>query len=534
MIVHQHELTSVALIAAALVALGSGICLGGEGPVRVPRFGVFERSFEVHGVPANAYTDLTATDTFRGPDGGTNETPLFWDGEATWRVRFSPNAEGTWKWSVRSDRAGLREQSGSFVCTPSEHAGGIRAMADYPHHFEYQDGTPFFWLGDTQWAAFAAIEEEKLSRETVQHYVGARAAQGFNYVQADLLRRPNEGGPPFEDLAAETLNPAYWDEVDRRVRYMNDRGITVMLVLAWGGQKGSPKFATWDEFPSQEARLRYARYVAARYSAYNVGFCVSGESMKWGTTDAVNDVMRAIGREIERADPHGRMITIHAGASVQEFTDETWMSFGDFQQNYRSLHGAILGARKHNAPVVNSEYAYYLRDQDGDGKVDKPHSATLRQIRNATWDIVMAGGYVVTGFGTTYLGGLRDPGPFDVDTPRNDDWEEDVGHVRRLFEDLEWWKLQPEDALLTGPPGSTCYCLRETGRQYVAYARGSEGRYQLALGDDARGAYEVRQFDPRTGRFTDLPRHQGAGPVTLDVQDGNDWVFVLKRRQSGR
>ena len=51
---------------------------------------------------------------------------------------------------------------------------------------------------------------------------------------------------------------------------------------------------------------------------------------------------------------------------------------------YPNLHGEILRSRVSTKPVVNSEYAYYLRDQDEDGMCDKQNSASLDEIRHAT------------------------------------------------------------------------------------------------------------------------------------------------------
>jgi hypothetical protein len=297
---------------------------------------------------------------------------------------------------------------------------------------------------------------------------------------------------------------------------MNSKGITAGLMLAWAN--GVP---SWESFSSDTARLRYARYAVARYSAYNLVFIVSGEWDESGT----KDMYLAIGNEIKSNDPHHRMIAIHSTGSVEEFATETWMSFGDYQQLYTSLHANILNARDHNKPVVNSEYAYYLRDQDGDGIVDKPNSATLIDIRNATYDIIMAGGYFVTGWGTTYMGGSRDPGPFNPDDPRNDEWEEDVQHIRTLFTGLKWWKLRPNDGLLSGP--GIHYCLAEIGKQYLAYVRDSSGAISLSLGGAAAATYSVRRFDPRTGAYSFLFNYSGSGPVTLSPPDSQDWVFVL-------
>jgi hypothetical protein len=457
-------------------------------------------------------------------------------------------------------------------------------MSRYPHHFAYQDGSPFWWMGDTNWNAFSDIPSKNLDRAAVEHYVDVRGSQGFNVVSVNLLGfgLDNEGGLSFHSLQDETLNPVYFRASDVRLRYMNRNGITPLLFLTWGGPKKlndegingdnettSPAVYGWQEFPDDEARRRYARYVVGRYSAYNVAFCVSGEYNVW--PDSVKE-FEALGRLIGNTDPHGRLVGIHPGSgglfgpyedsnSVEaEFADEPWMSFGDFKQDYTDLHRDMLRSRDHDKPVVNGEYAYYLRDQDGNGEVDKDNSATIADIRHATWDIAMAGGYFVTGFGTTYHGGIR-ARRFDVDDPRNDDWEAQIQHVRNLFTRLEWWKLQPRDGLIsanvgrdssdsgnpvppsvqtdggyTRPPLTTYWTLAEVGRQYVTYVRGVDGELRLSLGQEGpkESTYEIRLFDPRTGEHRSLDSYRGFGPITLDPPDTRDWVFVVIRKGRNR
>jgi PKD repeat protein len=482
--------------------------------VDVPRFGVFEQAFTQSGSPANPYASISATVTFNRPGGGTRTIPMFWDGGATWRVRFSPDATGTWSFTTSSGDGGLNAKSGSFNCVASSGKGGIRLRSSAPYHFEHQDGSPFWFFGDTMWRAGESDSSENLSRSTVFHYVDVRAAQGFNYVHSNMGKSAasNEGGTIWDGAAGQKVRPSFFQEMDTRVNYFNSKGITVGYMLAWAQD--------WDDYGEPE-RLRYARYVVARYSARNVVFIVSGE---YNETLTAADY-RKIGQEIEATDPHQRMTAIHSTGAVETFANDAWMDFGDYQQIYSNLHGAILGARDHNKPVVNSEYAYFLRDQDGDGVVDKPNSATLQEIRDASYDIVMAGGYFVTGWGTTYFGGTRDPGPFDVDASKNDPWEEDVQWIRKVFTGLEWWKLQPSDSLLGG--SGTRYCLAETGRQYLAYVRGNSGTNALSLGGAASATYSVRRFDPRTGAYAALADYTGTGPVTLDPPDGQDWLFEL-------
>jgi PKD repeat protein len=485
--------------------------------VDVPRYGVFEQSFTHAGSYSNPYASVTATATFSRPGGGTRTIPLFWDGGTTWKVRLSPDVTGSWTFSVSSTDAGLNGKSGGFSCVASTARGGIRARASFPYHVEHQDGTPFWWFGDTMWKAGQTDASENLNRSTFFHYVDVRASQGFNYIHANMgaSSASNEGGTIWDGTPGQKVRPSYFREIDTRVSYMNSKGIVVGYMLAWAQD--------WDDYAEAE-RLRYARYVVARYSAYNVLFIVAGEYNESLTADAY----RKIGQEIHARDPHARMTAIHSTGAVELFAGEAWMDFGDYQQIYSNLHGAVLAARDHNKPVVNSEYAYFLRDLDGDGVCDKPNSCTLTEIRNATYDIAMAGGYFVTGWGTTYNGGTRDPGPFNVDDPKNDPWEDDVQHVRKVFTGLNWWRLQPGDALLGG--SGTRYCLAETGQQYLAYVRGNSGTNALSLGGAASATYSVQRFDPRTGTYTALPDYTGTGPVTLDPPDAQDWLFVLKAK----
>ncbi len=70
----------------------------------------------------------------------------------------------------------------------------------------------------------------------------------------------------------EVINPGFFREVDDRLRHINGKGMVVGLVLLYA--IGDP---SWRSLPSLEARLRFARYVVARYAAFHVVFIVTGE-----------------------------------------------------------------------------------------------------------------------------------------------------------------------------------------------------------------------------------------------------------------
>jgi hypothetical protein len=531
---------------------------------RVERYAVFEARFEAAGAPANSYTSINAEAEFVRPDGASWKVPLFWDGQRTWKLRVSPDLFGKWQYKVVSNDTGLRGQSGAFECVESKRAGGVRPSRQWPSHFERQNGSPMWFLGDTAWGYFTDSPTDKHHRPQAEHHAKTRASQGFNVIHCMMMSEQgvgNNNGPPFEDIAAERINPRYWQEVDERLAFANRQGLTVGLAIAWGDKRKVEPFA-WRKLPTVEARKRYARYAAARYSAYDVYFLLSGEwhaEIRTRENASAEEVFREfveIGSVVDAADPHGRMIGIHpmtAHGSVREFAVAPWMSFADYQQNYRDLHARILSSRFLRGPVVNSEYGYHLRDADGDGLPDKDNSYSTEDMRFASWDIVMGGGYLVTGFGTTYFAGHRDPGPFDVDAAKNDEWESQIGHIRKFFEQVEWWKLIPADELLQcatprgrdrqgqlreggrkgagiQPPATTYWAMAIPGQAYVVYVRGLKSPVELSYGARPR-KYSARQFNARTGEFTPVAAPSDSG-YKYQPPDEHDWLVLLEAEKN--
>ena len=274
-------------------------------------FDLFEKSFGQKDAYDNPYKELTAAAVLRRPDGKDWVMPLFWDGKTAWTLRVSPDVVGEWSYSVRSTDPGLNGQSGSFRCVESELRGSIQAMKGYPLHFQYQDGTPFWFFGEKAWRVFQTDRAEKLDHDSAMHHVDIRAEQGFNYMHTELAGTGgltsggNEGGEIFVDAGVEIINPAFFQEVDDRLRHINKKGMICGMVILYG--KGDPY---WRSLPSDEARLRFARYVVARYGAFHVVFLVAGE---WQYMAKEADLFRAVGLEIRKTDPHGRMIGIHPG-----------------------------------------------------------------------------------------------------------------------------------------------------------------------------------------------------------------------------
>ncbi len=148
-----------------LLALATGGCGTLFGPqitaveldrTEVPRYESVEFKLEVNAEYENPYDvrQVRLEGVFTGPDGRAMQIPGFWDGEAAWRLRFTPSLEGEWSYQlvISDSRGSSRPAEGKFSVTPSELHGWLQvgSMVDpgySPRYLAYHDGTPYYGLG---------------------------------------------------------------------------------------------------------------------------------------------------------------------------------------------------------------------------------------------------------------------------------------------------------------------------------------------------------------------------------------------------
>lgn len=118
-----------------------------------------------------------------------------------------------------------------------------RIMVSENHRFlQHEDGTPFFYLGDTAWELF-----HRLSREEADAYLSDRASKGFTVIQAVAIAELDGHTVPnaYGHLPLDNFNPAspavtdgpdndYWDHVDYIVARANALGMYVGMLPTWG------------------------------------------------------------------------------------------------------------------------------------------------------------------------------------------------------------------------------------------------------------------------------------------------------------
>ena len=108
------------------------------------------------------------------------------------------------------------------------------------HYLSYEDGTPFFWLGDTGWELF-----HRLNLQEITTYLDKVQQKGFNVIQAavmgqfDGLRKPNQYGEvPLKNMDPTTPNEKYFQLVDTVIKMASSKGLYLGL-LPTDGQSHS-------------------------------------------------------------------------------------------------------------------------------------------------------------------------------------------------------------------------------------------------------------------------------------------------------
>lgn len=380
----------------------------------------------------NPYTEVTVWVDLTGPN-FKKRVYGFWDGDRTFRVRLVATEPGAWTWQSGSIPAdgGLAGKKGSFnavAWTEQEkqqntvRRGFLRPTANH-HGIEQADGTPFFILGDTWWAAgtncFRWYDDnrERPIGPTAgfKDYVRYRKAQGFNLVgiiaswpnwvndsqpahlemnDADhtLIRAAwlefgtegakdisNEGGLPFffpgkipgyekEFADVDRINPKYFDYLDRKIDYLNSQGFIPFIEVS--RRDSSPAWKKYYSWPDSYAR--YIEYVFARLQANNTVLSPIHFDTPSGSVPA-SDYKPAIQMALTKygPPPFGTLLTANANPSTLiNWGENSWVTLHqignrrehDFYWGLTEIYHALVPQ-----PAINGE-PYYSGYRDARGK----------------------------------------------------------------------------------------------------------------------------------------------------------------------
>lgn len=521
-------------LATFLVASTSSAANLVRGTPTAPHRGVWEVSLSLDDLRGNPFFDVEFQVVFTLPDGSEVKAEGFLKGNNQWAGRAYCAQVGTWKWRSASNQPGLDRRSGSFEVKPSDLPGKLRKHPDDPRQFVCDNGQWFLHLGDTGYRYVAAAEP------LWQQYIDEAAEVGFNKVRTWFSSGRHDVAALFAP-DRQGLDLAYWNEIERRLRYALEKYPHIQFQLIPYGEDW-PELRRYGE--GDRAAQLVARYAQARFSAFpNVQWCISNDSHVSpgpGARNADPATIDRIGRDMKRREPWGTLLTNHQQRfQGYSFVDADWSDIITLEDRDQVAGAIVLQLRPlGNDPVV--------LDEDRYGNYISPRHDRFF-FRRLMWANLLSGGHA------TY-GGLNTYEPFDgprgirgmhgyrtaVQDGRLDDGAADFPHIKRFFGEagLTLVGMEPNDAM-AGNDGHAVKVIAGE-KAIIAYLQNPDARTpetanvaetpatcRLHL---PTGGWRIRWYDPRTGRWHAAPdRQEISGGYTRDFRSRflGDAVLLL-------
>ena len=421
-----------------------------------------------------------------------------------------------------------------------------------------EDGSPFFYLGDTAWELF-----HRLNREEAERYLKDRAAKGFTVIQAvalaelDGLNDPNPYGhrplinndPAQPDVKDGATND-YWDHVDHIVKQADSLGLYIGLLPTWG-DKWNKKWGVGPEVFNGQNAEAYGEWLGRRYKdASNIIWILGGDRPI--ENDTHKEIIRQMARGIRRGDGGSHLMTLHPpggqGSSTWFHTDD-WLSFNmrqnghvtEFNPRYEVTRADY--DRTPTKPVMDGEPIY--EDHPISFKAKELGHSVASDVRRALYWNLFTGAFGHT-YGHHSVWQMWQPGRKPINNPLLP-WHEAINqpaagqmqYGRRLIDSRPFLTRIPDDSVIVpaDPPSS----VPGAGLKRFVATRDAEGSYAFVYAPTGRG-FKVRMdkiaggkvkawwFNPRTGEATLIGEFPNTGErefVPPTKGEDLDWVLVL-------
>ncbi len=426
-------------------------------------------------------------------------------------------------------------------------------VSDNKRFLTHEDGSPFFYLGDTAWSIYQALD-----RDDASYYLKDRAEKGFTVIQTvaisenDGLRLPNRYGHlPFRECDPTQPVEEYFRYVDEVIEKAASLGLVVGLLPTWGDKVGPVRWGIGPEVFTPENAFKYGEYVGARYRDYPIIWILGGDRNP--DNEYRRSIWRSLAKGLKRGDGGRHLMSYHpmgVSSSSMFFPDEEWMDFNMLQSghfvwdrdNYNFLmHDYAYSPPK---PCIDAEPSY----EEMSVALGAGYFGAY-DVRKSMYWALFAGAfghtYGANGIFQFYDSNSPEP-PNPVWKPRKT-WREalqlpgasQLQHARWLLESRPFLSRIPDQSILLSFPG--------TGAEYTSATRADDGSYAMVYsacgqpftmdlgklsGETCKGYW----YDPRTGVSNpagSFPCRGAQEFVPPSTADEPDWVLVLDDNSRG-
>ncbi len=434
---------------------------------------------------------------------------------------------------------------------------GKLKVSENKRFLQHEDGTPFFYLGDTAWELFHRLDKEESGK-----YLEDRAGKGFNVIQAVALAEldghtvPN----PYGHLPLNDLDPAqpavkegadndYWDHVEYIIDKANELGMYIGILPTWGRY--------WHDegaliFTPENARI-YGEFLGRRYKDKNVIWILGGD--REVTNDLHYAITRAMGEGIKAGDGGTHLISFHprgGRGSAESFHNDDWLDF-NMRQNghspdYTNKYSNTLEDYKREPvkPVFDAEPLYEDHPIHFDA-ARQGHSVAADVRRALYWNLFEGA------FGHTYghhsIWQMYDPEKErrPINNPLMS-WKEALDqpgasqmiYGKKLMESRPFLTRVPDPSIIV--KGEIPTSIPGEGRYRFVATRDTDGTYAMIYCPVGR-AFSVNMkaikgikinawwYNPRNGEATLLETFDNVQDertfISPDKGELTDWILVL-------
>lgn len=414
----------------------------------------------------------------------------------------------------------------------------------------HEDGTPFFYLGDTGWELF-----HRLNKEETEKYLENRRAKGFTVIQAvalaelDGLNTPNaDGNKPLIDNNPLKPNEKYFAHVDWVINKAAENGIYIGLLPTWGDKVDPNSWGKGPKVFNKENAYKYGQWIGSRYKDFPNIIWING-----GDRDGGGDnypVWEAIGNGIKSVDKN-HLMTFHPWgekSSSEWFHNSSWLDFnmcqtGHGQRSYAIYKRIIVHDYdlKPVKPCFDGEPRY--EDHPVGWNPNVLGWFNDEDIRQALYWNLFSGSFGHT-YGCHPIWQMKTPEKEAVGLARNNWYDvldlpgaSDLIHARRLLESRPFLSRIPDQTMIVPayfPETDYVVATRGDGYAFIYFPTGWTAEIILdKIGAESLTAY---WYDPHNGDSKLVGTLQGTGTRKFTPPSGgrgNDWILVLDDTSKG-
>jgi hypothetical protein len=421
---------------------------------------------------------------------------------------------------------------------------GKLKVSENKRYLIHEDGTPFFYLGDTGWELF-----HRLSKADAEKYLENRRAKGFTVIQAvalaelDGLNTPNtEGNKPLINNDPLKPNEAYFAHVDWVIKKAEEKGIYIGLLPTWGDKVDPLSWGKGPKIFNKENAFGYGKWLGSRYKDYKNIIWINGGDRQGGGDNF--EIWDAMAEGIKSVDKN-HLMTFHPmgeNSSSQWFHNSSWLDFnmsqtGHNQRSYAAYKRIVV--RDYNLvpikPCLDGEPRY--EDHPVGWNPEVLGWFNDADVRQALYWNLFSGAFGHT-YGCHPIWQMKTPQRDAVGLARNN-WYDvldlpgaaDLIHARRLLESRPFLSRVPDQSLIVPsyyPETDFVVATRGDGYAFIYFPSGWSAEIDLGkMGVEAVHSY---WYDPRTGESTLIETIDDMRPRRFNPPStgrGNDWVLIL-------